>query len=71
MEEVEPLMKLDGKELQMRRPLRSAVIIVLLLLSFTAFIMYDREEAIPGLRGRALEDERISHLHQPRTWSVS
>lgn len=62
MEEVEPLMKLDGKELQMRRPLRSAVIIVLLLLSFTAFIMYDREEAIPGLRGLALEDEDTNPL---------
>ncbi len=59
VEEVESLMKLDNKEIPMRRPLRSAVISVLLLLSFAAFIMYDREEAISGLhlRGRALEDE--------------
>ena len=38
----------------MRRPLRSAVILVLMLLSFAAFIMYDREEAT-SLRGSMQE----------------
>ena len=60
VEEVEPLTKLDDREMPMRRPLCSAITSVLLLLSFAAaFIMYDREEAISGLhlRGRALEDE--------------
>ena len=43
----------------MRRPLRSDVILVLMLLSFAAFIMYDREEAT-SLRGSMQEAALVS-----------